>query len=59
MFYKEIIGRELYLYYNGVLIYKRWFDYGYGRVFHENEGLTHGKVKNNKTRDNRSMARDR
>jgi hypothetical protein len=37
MIYKEIIGkypyRELYVYMNGSLLYKRWLDRNYGRVF--------------------------
>ena len=36
-------GLETYVYFNGVLIYKRWKlpnNKSYGRVFHENEGLT-------------------
>lgn len=49
---KNIVKNELYLYCNGELIYKRWLDKGYGRVFHENEGLTQDILnkqnKNNK-----------
>ena len=38
-FTKVIHGRELYLYNaKGNLIYKRWLDYGKGKVFHEGEG---------------------
>lgn len=33
-------GHELYVYFNGILIYKRWLKYNIGRVFHDNEGLT-------------------
>ena len=37
MVYKEIVGNELYVYMsnNGKmeLLYKRWLNYGYGRVF--------------------------
>lgn len=29
---KEYPNRELYVYWNGVLIYKRWLDDGYGKV---------------------------
>ena len=34
------ILNELYLYFNGNLIYKRWLSRNKGRVFHENEGLS-------------------
>lgn len=37
---KIIIGNELYLYRGNILIYKRWISRGYGKVFHDNEGLT-------------------
>jgi len=30
MIVKQIIGRELYVYMNGTLLYKRWLDLGYG-----------------------------
>lgn len=33
-------GHELYVYFNGVLIYKRWLKQGKGRMFHDKEGLT-------------------
>lgn len=33
MIWKERIGDELYVYYNGHLIYKRWIRLGYGKVF--------------------------
>lgn len=33
MIYKERIGNELYVYMNGSLLYKRWLNYDYGRVF--------------------------
>jgi len=33
MFYTEVIGKELYVYYGGSLLYKRWINYGYGKVF--------------------------
>lgn len=33
MFTKLIINGELYLYYNGDLIYKRWLKYGYDKLF--------------------------
>lgn len=36
----KIIGNELYVYFQGACIYKRWLDHDYGKVFHENEGLT-------------------
>lgn len=32
-FYTKIIGKELYVYYNGSLLYKRWLDKNYGAVF--------------------------
>lgn len=40
MITKKLVNKELYVYYNNVLIYKRWLNHNYGRVFHENEGLT-------------------
>ncbi len=33
MIYKERIKDELYVYCNGKLIYKRWINHGYGKVF--------------------------
>lgn len=33
MITKEVINNELYVYYNGILIYKRWIKLGYGYVF--------------------------
>lgn len=33
MFHKEMRDNELYVYWNGKLIYKRWLNEGYGRVF--------------------------
>lgn len=33
MFWKERIGDELYVYYNGQLIYERWLSKNYGQVF--------------------------
>ena len=35
MFVKVIIGNELYVYYGGSLLYKRWLNYGYGKVFQD------------------------
>ena len=36
-----VIDNQVYIYFQGVLIYKRWLTpHTYGRVFHENEGLT-------------------
>lgn len=32
MIYKEIIGKELYVYLNGSLLYKRWLDQDHGMV---------------------------
>lgn len=32
MVHKKVIGRELYVYMNGSLLYKRWLDYDYGMV---------------------------
>ena len=33
-------GHELYVFMNGVLIYKKWLSRGTSRTFHEGEGLT-------------------
>jgi hypothetical protein len=33
MITKKILERQLFVYYNGRLIYKRWFDSGYGMIF--------------------------
>jgi hypothetical protein len=33
MITKQIVGKELYVYLNGVLLYKRWLDKKYGIVF--------------------------
>lgn len=33
IFYKEVRGNELYVFYNGSLIYKRWLNRGKGKVF--------------------------
>lgn len=33
MVYKQIIGKELYVYMNGSLLYKRWLNQGYGKIF--------------------------
>lgn len=49
MFKKIINNGELYLYFMGKLIYKRWINRGKGRVFHENEGLTSKIIKDNTT----------
>ena len=32
MIYKKVIGKELYVYLNGSLLYKRWLDQGYGII---------------------------
>lgn len=40
-------GWELYVYMNGVLIYKRWLKHNYGRMFYEREGI----------RENRKMSK--
>jgi hypothetical protein len=32
-FVKVIIGNELYVYFGGSLLYKRWINKGYGKVF--------------------------
>lgn len=37
---KEVIGKELYLYINGKLFFKRWINYDYSKTFHDGEGLT-------------------
>tara|TARA_B100000900_G_scaffold332427_1_gene293304 strand:- start:567 stop:695 length:129 start_codon:yes stop_codon:yes gene_type:complete len=34
-FVKVRIGNELYVYFGGSLLYKRWIDLGYGKVFHD------------------------
>lgn len=39
MFWKVIDGNEVHLFHNGKLVYKKWLEYGYSRVF----GL-HGMV---------------
>ena len=33
-FVKVIQGDELYVYYGGSLLYKRWIKLGYGKIFH-------------------------
>lgn len=45
---KKIVDRQLYLYANGELIYKKWFDTNAGRMFHDNEGLTQEVIDNEK-----------
>ncbi|MEK6829538.1 MAG: hypothetical protein AABY15_05440 [Nanoarchaeota archaeon] len=35
MFYVERIGNELYVWYGGSLLYKRWINHGYGKVFQQ------------------------
>jgi hypothetical protein len=39
---KVIVDNQLYVYFEGKLLYKRWYNTArsYGKVFHENEGLT-------------------
>lgn len=39
LIWKEIFGNELYVYYCGNLIYKKWLNTGVDRVFYEGEGL--------------------
>jgi hypothetical protein len=34
MMWKEIHGNELYVFYNGVLIYKRWLDRDIGKTMY-------------------------
>lgn len=34
--YKIRINHELYIYYRGKLIYKRWINLGYGKIFYSN-----------------------
>lgn len=41
MFYKEIIGNELYVYFGGSLLYKRWLDQDHGMVFCNHWGNRH------------------
>jgi hypothetical protein len=33
--FKIVVGDELYLWYGGKLVYKRWLGLGYGRVFND------------------------
>ena len=33
MITKQIIGDELYIFFNGKLLYKRWLNKGYGKIF--------------------------
>jgi len=33
MITKQVIGHELYVFMNGVLIFKRWINHGYSYVF--------------------------
>lgn len=42
MFSTYRVGHEVYVFRAGKLLYKRWLGPGrpYGRVFHENEGIT-------------------
>jgi hypothetical protein len=39
-FSKVMIGHELYLYYEGKLLFKKWFNSTQEHVFHSGEGLT-------------------
>jgi hypothetical protein len=36
-FVKVIVGNELYLYFGGSLLYKRWINRGKGQVFSKNQ----------------------
>lgn len=36
MVVKTVIGRELYVYMNGELLYKRWLDQGHGIILQSN-----------------------
>lgn len=38
--YHIVIGDELYVYFKGKLIYKRWLALGYGKIFHSGESTT-------------------
>jgi len=38
-FVKVMVGNELYVYFGGSLLYKRWIDKCKGRVFHQNGKL--------------------
>ncbi len=40
---KETVGREVYIYFNGVLVYKRWLNYNKGRMFYEGETIGRAK----------------
>ncbi len=33
-FVKVIVGNELYVYFGGSLLYKRWIDKNQGKIFH-------------------------
>ena len=59
MIHKEKIGNELYVYMNGVLLYKRWLKQGYGIILQGGawgnfkavdvwQHVTDEKVKNDK-----------
>lgn len=37
-------GRELYVYMNGELIFKRWIGHGYSMTFHGSEGIKEYKT---------------
>ena len=43
-FVKVTIGNEMYVYFGGSLLYKRWINQGKGRIFH-----TPGKLQQMKT----------
>lgn len=38
MITKQVVGKELYVFFNGKLIYKRWIDKGYGMIFEASGG---------------------
>jgi hypothetical protein len=47
MITKQIIGKELYVYLNGKLIYKRWLDKQYGMIFCKLGNFTAKDIKKN------------
>lgn len=45
MIIKKFIGKELYVYMNGSLLYKRWLDQGHGIIIQDNTPL--GRAQGN------------
>lgn len=50
-------GSELYIYCNGKLIYKRWINQNYSRIFHEGEGIREFNEKYNINVQNKNTNR--